>query len=398
MIESSLLRVLFASHTANVGFGAENLLMSLVTWLKEAGLVDPVVAVPDEGGPMEAGLAAAGVETLRAPLTWWIGNSEQLAAQPHGFAGRVERMADILRRSGAQATVTNTCVIRELAEAARLADIPHVWYVHEILSRYTALNTPGTPGEAWLEMAGLSHSILCVSEAVRADILSNAPEAAARTRLEVIHTGIIPRGLDDPAEARVRLLAQTGFAQDSVIACFVGVLDERKGIMTLVESARRIATKFPRLHYAVMGADGGLEEAVREAIGRHGLENRFALLGRIENPQPLMQGADLAVMPSVADSFPLVAHEAMHLGLPLVATDSGGVAELLEEGITGRLVPVGDAAAVANSLAELAQDEGLRRRMGEAARRRIRSRFSVEHYVAKVGALLRSAADSRIPA
>jgi len=387
-------RVLFASHTANVGCGAENVLISLVTALGAAG-VHPVVVVPEGGGPMEEVLAHAGVEVRRSPLRWWIGNPGQLAEFGGDWDARVVSMCGLLRELAPDVVVTNTCVIKEAAAAARLLNLPHVWYVHEMLSRDASLKALQGPEAAYRDIASLSQTVLCVSHAVREEILQTTPAASSLCRFEVIHTGINPLGWEDHSAARRLLLERTGFCGQDVIACFVGVLSQRKGVLALVDAAQQLQHKAPNLRFALVGPDGGEEAALRAALERFGLQGRVALLGHSDTPLPLMQGADIVVLPSLADPFPLVAHEAMHLGKPLVATASGGVQEIVEEGVTGYLVPVGDIAAMADRLCALAKDKALRQRMGQAGLTRVRSRFDLQTYVSRVGALLVATATRR---
>jgi glycosyltransferase involved in cell wall biosynthesis len=88
------------------------------------------------------------------------------------------------------------------------------------------------------------------------------------------------------------------------------------------------------------------------------------------------------VLPSWAESFPYSILEAMMVGLPIVATDVGGISEAVEEGATGRLVPPRDAPSLGRALAELLDDRKLATTLGQAAQDRARSRFSLSRMVA----------------
>jgi glycosyltransferase involved in cell wall biosynthesis len=90
------------------------------------------------------------------------------------------------------------------------------------------------------------------------------------------------------------------------------------------------------------------------------------------------RGSDLFVLPTLADNTPVTLMEAMACGLPAVATEVGGIPELVEPGVTGKLVPRGDVPALAAALEEMADDAPMRRGMGRAARSRALARFSKE--------------------
>ncbi len=121
--------------------------------------------------------------------------------------------------------------------------------------------------------------------------------------------------------------------------------------------------------------DGPEREAAERQASRLGLGDRVSFLGARGDVAALLAQAQVGVLSSRQEGFPLVVLEAMRAGLPVVATAVGGIAEAIDEGQTGFLVPRADVAALAGALIRLAADPGLRRRMGAASRRSF-----VEHY------------------
>jgi glycosyltransferase involved in cell wall biosynthesis len=99
-------------------------------------------------------------------------------------------------------------------------------------------------------------------------------------------------------------------------------------------------------------------------------------LGPSQDPLGVLRGADVFVHPSWAEAFPYVLLEAMSVGLPIVASDVGGIGEALVDGDSGSLVAPGDPEALARALIALLDDTGRGARMGEAAKRRVEQRFS----------------------
>jgi glycosyltransferase involved in cell wall biosynthesis len=122
--------------------------------------------------------------------------------------------------------------------------------------------------------------------------------------------------------------------------------------------------------------DGPDEAALRAVVSSRGHASRVAFRPFHSDFSEVLRSWDIAVVPSVVDSFPFVPLEAMATGIPVVASAVGGIPEALTDGTEGTLVPPGDPARLAAALRRLLADEQLRRRMGEAGVARISARFT----------------------
>jgi glycosyltransferase involved in cell wall biosynthesis len=183
-------------------------------------------------------------------------------------------------------------------------------------------------------------------------------------------TVVIPNGvrLDGPR----RRHPATPDGPATVLA--VGRLRAPKDFLTLVRASARLPAGSARV--LVVG-DGPDRDELEREIGRLGLEGTIALLGERADVGELLAAADVFVLPSRSEGMPMSVLEAMAAGLPVVASDVGGVAELVADGATGLLVPAGEPAALARALARLLDDRALRERMGAAGRARARDRFDL---------------------
>jgi glycosyltransferase involved in cell wall biosynthesis len=173
-----------------------------------------------------------------------------------------------------------------------------------------------------------------------------------------------------------------------------GPNDATKGIADLLRAFGVLRRRYPSVRLRVVG------EALDVARGVEGVD--FAgSVPREEMPHEYRR-SDLFVLPTLADNTPVTLMEAMASGLPSVSTLVGGVPEILEAGVTGRLVPPGDVGALGAALDGLVADPEARRRMGRAARRAAESRFSLERMVREVegvyGAPAQAAPDDLAPA
>ena len=193
-------------------------------------------------------------------------------------------------------------------------------------------------------------------------------------KLHVIPNGVPPERfpLAEPAE-RPGARQRFGLDPDIPTAVYVGALAPEKGVDTLVEAARHC----PGLQLLLAGegpARQGLERHVVEA----GVSDRVRFAGFLSDAVDAYTAADVVVLPSRSESMPAVLIEAGLTGLPAIATPVQGIPDIVRDGVTGRLVPIGDAEELAKALDGVLADEGAARRMGLAARKHCLERFSID--------------------
>ena len=221
---------------------------------------------------------------------------------------------------------------------------------------------------------GLSHlsdRIICTSDLER----QHAIELGIRLdKLAVVPNGLSPYENRLGSSARERL----GLGADVIIVGFVGRLDTQKAPERLVEAAARVIGPERKLHVVMIG-DGPLRDNLKALTRRLHVADAFSWLG-VAVAREWLAAFDVLAMPSRYEGFSYVLLEALHNGLPVVCTAVGGVSEAIEDGVDGFVVPHDDIDALACRLAQLADDPGLRTRMGLRARRRS-MQFSVQRMV-----------------
>jgi glycosyltransferase involved in cell wall biosynthesis len=194
----------------------------------------------------------------------------------------------------------------------------------------------------------------------------------AADRIRVVPSGVDAGRFAVPADARVALRAAWGAGEADVVAIVVGVLEARKGHATLIDAAARLGVRVP-LHLVFCGR-GSLDESLRRDAAARGVAVTF--LGFRDDVARCLAAADIAVLPSLHEGLGVAALEAMAASRPVVASRVGGLAEVVVDGETGRLVPAGDATALAAALEELANASALRALMGAAGAARVAACFS----------------------
>ena len=204
----------------------------------------------------------------------------------------------------------------------------------------------------------------------------------APARITQIYNGVNTDVFFPTAGAREPLDWHAG--EGSFVIGTVGRMQEVKDQLTLarafVDLARRMppGARSPRL---VMIGDGPLRERAETILAEAGLRERAWLPGPRDDVARIMRGLDLFVLPSLAEGISNTILEAMATGLPVVATAVGGNPELVQDGVTGSLVPPNDPPRMAEKICAYAEDPALCRRHGEAGRARIDREFHMDSMV-----------------
>jgi glycosyltransferase involved in cell wall biosynthesis len=180
------------------------------------------------------------------------------------------------------------------------------------------------------------------------------------------------------AEVRARL----GIRPDEVVCGVVGRLVWEKGYQEVFDAAARLRLAAPDVLVVVVGPFDSKGDGLTPAdVARAEREAGVLHLGLRDDMEDLYAAMDVFVLASHREGFPRAAMEAAAMGCPVVATDVRGCRQVVDDGITGLLVPVRDAAALAAAVGQLAADEPRRRRMGEAGRAKARRDFDQQRVI-----------------
>jgi glycosyltransferase involved in cell wall biosynthesis len=226
--------------------------------------------------------------------------------------------------------------------------------------------------------------IVAVGECVKRALVAN--EGLPAERIAVILNGVDLESASRHAQERAAARAELGADEGTVIVLAVARLDPIKNHAMLVRAFAAGLRDRPAL-LAVVG-DGPERAALAAAVAAAGVAPQTRLLGARRDVPRLLAAADAVALTSFSEGIPLALAEAMAAGLPVVATDVGGIPEVVAADETGLLVPTDDAAACAAALRRVADDAPLRRRLGAAGRRRAERLFDERQMLARYAALL----------
>jgi len=220
--------------------------------------------------------------------------------------------------------------------------------------------------------------IVCVARSDRDRGLASGIGHPSQYR--ILRSGIDPSLYGAPPGARERLRAAIGAAKEDVVVGSIANFKPQKGPLDLVEAARLAHSRDRRLRFVIAG-DGELRPAVERAIAGADLGGAVHVLGWRDDIPELLAAMDIFVLTSLFEGLPRVVLQAMAASVPVVATDTGGVAEVVVDGTTGLLVPPGNPAAAADAIVGLAGDASARRRLAQAARLRLGDEFDIRRMV-----------------
>jgi len=223
----------------------------------------------------------------------------------------------------------------------------------------------------------LASALTVNSRATLTTLLESAPWLAGRP-ITVIYKGIrLSEGTKKP---KGDLAREFGFPEKAPVVCFVGRLDEQKGISYLLDAWVRVRKKRMDARLLFIG-EGNLQEFIGKFVADHGLGECVRLAGFRRDPRALLPQCAMLVLPSLWEGFGYAALEAMAAGLPVVASRTSSLPEVIVDRETGILVEPRDAGALADALLEILDDKRLSLKLGAAGRRRAEQRFSMRNMV-----------------
>ncbi|GFE68197.1 glycosyltransferase [Chroococcus sp. FPU101] len=319
-----------------------------------------------EDGSMVQQIQALGIET-----------SVILAGrlrEPYRFIKTVIEIAAIVKSSGVNlifSWMTKAHLYSSLA--AKLTGIPALWYQHGVPS-----------SENWMDKIATmlpSKGVLTCSK--------TSAEAQKKLRpivpINVVYPCVDldrfnPERLLTPQEIRQKLELPT----QSQLIGIIARLQRWKGIHILVEAMSSVLQFYPDAYCVVIGGKHDLEpnyqDYLKEQIKKFGVEERVKLVGLQQNIPEWMQAMDIIVHASDHEPFGMVILEAMALGKPIIATNTGGPTEIVTDGIDGLLTPYGNSSALAQAILCYLNHPEFACQLGIAAKKRVND-FSSQNYV-----------------
>jgi glycosyltransferase involved in cell wall biosynthesis len=230
----------------------------------------------------------------------------------------------------------------------------------------------------------ITRRVVCGCQAVLESHVRRMPWAARR--FVTVTYGISPAPHTRPRE---ELRKELGVGPGDRVALTIGRLAPAKAHADMIEAFAAMSARVPEARLLLVG-EGPLRPTLEAEVARRGLGQRIRLLGVGGESAELVKACDVFVLSSVREGLPVSVLEAMRAGRPVVATDVGGTGEAVEDGVTGRLVPARDPAALAAAMEDVLGSEERMAQLGAEGLRRWEQRFTSQRMVSETEALYRS--------
>jgi glycosyltransferase involved in cell wall biosynthesis len=264
--------------------------------------------------------------------------------------------------------------------AARLAGVPAI-----VSSRRDLAHFDWYQGKRrhWLRrIQNLSGVVLANATPIRDALISE--DGFAPEKLRVIHNGVDTEKFQRAQRDRARLFPDVG---NEMLVVLVGNMhSDVKGHPWLIAAAPTVVREFPEVRFVLAG-EGESRPTFAAQVAQLGLEGAFKFLGRRSDIPEILASCDMAVLPSRAEGLPNAVLEYMAAGLPTIATRVGGIAELVQDGVTGLLVPAENANALAGALLRFLRDPEQARQIANNGQRFAVENFSFERLIREIDEL-----------
>ena len=373
-------RILFVSPGTDLG-GGEFSLLTLISNL-DRGRFEPVVLVYGKGRFLDR------VESVGCPVL------VRTYRGPFSQAAFILRLARLILRERVALVHVNTLDIRA-GIAARLCGVPLVGHLRVIF--------PIT----WVDrlFVGLAARTITVSNAVLGYFCRTA--GCHTSRCVTVYNAVdVGEGIDSARSLRSEL----GLRPETQLVGSVGRIDPWKGVDVFVRAASRIRTQHPDVRFIVAGSPGPRDEEIaydrdlRKLAAELGLDNAITFLGFRDDALEVIAQLDVLSVPSIilktsdgihTEGFGRTAAEGLAVGTPVVASQVGGLPEIIQDRRTGITVPPGDDGALAAAVCSLLEDTALGSELTRAGRARFHDCFSVDSHLGAVQSLYDTILDGK---
>jgi len=264
--------------------------------------------------------------------------------------------------------------------AARLAGIPAIVSSRRDLSHLEWYRGKRRVCLKWIQ--NLGGAVVTNAAPIR-DVLLGEDGFDPR-KVRVIHNGVDVAKFKSARKDRIRLFPDAG---DGKLVVLVGNMHtDVKGHPWLIAAAPAVLEQFPDTRFVLVG-EGEQRSHFEKQVRDLGFLQSFLFLGRRSDIPEILASCDIAVLPSRAEGLPNAVLEYMAAGLPVIASRVGGNAELVQDGVTGMLVPSEDSAALSAALLKLLSEPALSARLAQAGHEFTARNFSFERLVQDIDAL-----------
>ncbi|CAN5568895.1 glycosyltransferase [soil metagenome] len=379
------MKILFYSHTGVVS-GAENILLLALKRLNRRRFT-PTAICPAEGELAEKiselGISCQTITPLEARFTWRV---DRLFKYLLSFFRTFRELRKAIVETGPDLIHANSIRAGIAATAATVfTGKPVFWHLQDELPRH--------PFSTLIRLFTVSSSrvrLIAASQATADSFLGKLPRFFKnRMPRRVIYNAIETENFEIDSRFRQEKRREFQIDRDEFVVGIVGQITPRKGQLELIRVFAEAGKRMPPATLLVIGApmfnlDDLYLEELKQTVRELGLEERVKFPGKRRDIAQLMQATDALVVNSKSEAFVIVALEAMACGTPVIATEVGGIREMIEHEVNGWLVPPEDERRLEEALIALSRQPELRSAFSEAGKRIVNAKFHGGKFIAEL--------------
>lgn len=366
-------------HQSSELYGSDKTLLLLLTHLDKLSF-NSIVVLPNEG-PLKSELEKINIKVVVAPVLKLYRNMFSLKNMIQFYKDYRIAMS-ILDKINKEYTIdviySNTLAVLSGMIYARKRQIKHIWHVHEIIIH------PNSIANIFPKLLILyADLVICNSFATQKNLTERAPNLIKKSI--VIYNGIDG---NTPTTSQ-KNKEDFGFSNSDIVITLVGRISRLKGHKWFLKMFIKYLDQLENINVLfvgspVVGQEFYLKE-VQDIIRRNNIEKRIKIIPFTADLNSVWSNTDIAIMPSTeAESFGLVAAEAMLAQKPVIATNLGGLTEIVVNNETGYLIEPNNKKELFNAILKLKSNPDLRIKLGENGKKRILAKFSLEKYIQNI--------------
>jgi glycosyltransferase involved in cell wall biosynthesis len=376
------MKILFYSHTGTVS-GAENILLLALKRLDRSRFA-PSAVCPAEGNLAgkisELGVPCQTIAPLEMRYTWRI---DLLFKYLLSFCRTFKELRAAINKAEPDLIHANSIRAGLVATMASIfTGKPVFWHLQDELPRHPLSSA------IRLFAAASSRVRLIAASQATADSFRGRVLRLFKNRLplRVIHNVIELENFAVDSRNRKKIREEFGFNDSDFVLGIVGQITPRKGQLELIRTFAEAKKQMPFSTLLIVGApmfnqDDLYFEELQKTVRGLGLENSVKFTGKRGDVAELMQALDVLIVNSKSEAFVIVAIEAMACGTPVIATEVGGIREMIEHKVNGWLVPFGDERLLSEALITLNRQPEMRAAFSEAGKKLVAERFHAEKFI-----------------
>lgn len=375
------IKLLFVSHSSAL-VGAERSLLLLLRNINR-NCFDPIVVFPNSG-PLKKEIERLGIKTYEIKYSWWAKGQGNIFWSILLFGNYLLReilalpkLYKIIKQEQIDVVYTNTIVISLGAISAFITRIPHIWHIREIILGNPDLHF-SLPTKLTLRLIlRLSSVIIANSKATAAQF----QESKSTQKVRVIYNAV------DSEEFKVStpFLGIDGVNPEDWLVAVVGSLQRRKAQDDAIRAVKIAQERIPNIKLLLIGSvTKDFTDYLKRMVSELNLTDKVIFTGYRDDVPQILPHCKILLVPSWQEAFGRTTIEAMAAGIPVIGTNNGGTKEIIEDGITGYLVPPQDPLKMAEKMLELHKHPDLARKIGDNGRRIAKEKFAPRLYAHSV--------------